>query len=225
MVDEHNELLGLITVKDIANANMDLFDTGVLASARTSYRNVLKTLGGEMICGDPDARITTGRIFIVQAPRRWKTASARGTLCSFPTGTKRRCARLNAGRGCIVVCCGAAVPRSILAARAGERLPHHHHPLRQLRRGAADLHRRPVRHFMRSAELLKFSVNTPIEGRAQGHGQRAATATSRFWTKKGRYCGVVSRRNLLNLHRKQIILVDHNEPAQAVDGAGPGGDP
>ena len=30
MVDEHNELLGLITVKDIANANMDLFDTGVL---------------------------------------------------------------------------------------------------------------------------------------------------------------------------------------------------
>ena len=35
---------------------------------------------------------------------------------------------------------------------------------------------------------------------------------------KGQYCGVVSRRNLLNLHRKQIILVDHNERTQAVDG-------
>ena len=34
----------------------------------------------------------------------------------------------------------------------------------------------------------------------------------------GKYCGVVSRRNLLNLHRKQIILVDHNEKTQAVDG-------
>ena len=45
MVDEHNELLGLITVKDIANANMDLFDTGVLASARTSYRNVAENAG------------------------------------------------------------------------------------------------------------------------------------------------------------------------------------
>ena len=34
----------------------------------------------------------------------------------------------------------------------------------------------------------------------------------------GKYCGVVSRRNLLNLHRKQLILVDHNERTQAVDG-------
>ena len=29
---------------------------------------------------------------------------------------------------------------------------------------------------------------------------------------------MVSRRNLLNLHRKQLILVDHNERQQAVDG-------
>ena len=62
IVDDAKELLGLITVKDIANANMDLFDTGVLASANTSYRNVLETLEGEMLAGDPDARITAGRI-------------------------------------------------------------------------------------------------------------------------------------------------------------------
>ena len=30
--------------------------------------------------------------------------------------------------------------------------------------------------------------------------------------------GVVSRRNLMNLHKKQLILVDHNERSQAVDG-------
>ena len=29
---------------------------------------------------------------------------------------------------------------------------------------------------------------------------------------------MVSRRNLLNLHRKRVILVDHNERTQAVDG-------
>ena len=82
MVDEHNELLGLITVKDIANANMDLFDTGVLASARTSYRNVLKTLGGEMICGDPDARITTGRIFIGSSPEAMENSIGGGGPCA-----------------------------------------------------------------------------------------------------------------------------------------------
>ena len=45
-IDEDKELLGLITVKDIANANMDLFDTEVLAKSKTSYKNVLSTLEG-----------------------------------------------------------------------------------------------------------------------------------------------------------------------------------
>ena len=37
-------------------------------------------------------------------------------------------------------------------------------------------------------------------------------------SKEGRYLGVVSRRNLMNMQRKQLILVDHNEKAQAVEG-------
>ena len=37
-----NELEGVITVKDIATANMDVFDTGILAKSQTTYRNILK---------------------------------------------------------------------------------------------------------------------------------------------------------------------------------------
>lgn len=33
-----------------------------------------------------------------------------------------------------------------------------------------------------------------------------------------RYLGMVSRRNLLNMHKKKLILVDHNEKSQAIDG-------
>ncbi len=217
MVDEHNELLGLITVKDIANANMDLFDTGVLASARTSYRNVLKTLGGEMICGDPDARITTGRIFIGSSPEAMENSIGVGDLVLVSNRYETQMCAVECGAGCIVVCCGAAVPRSILA-RAQEKgcriitTPYDSYAAARLISTAA-----PVRHFMRSAELLKFSVNTPIEDARKV----MASVRHRYFPildEKGRYCGVVSRRNLLNLHRKQIILVDHNEPAQAVDG-------
>ena len=163
MVDEHNELLGLITVKDIANANMDLFDTGVLASARTSYRNVLKTLGGEMICGDPDARITTGRIFIGSSPEAMENSIGAGDLVLVSNRYETQMCAVECGAGCIVVCCGAAVPRSILA-RAQEKgcriitTPYDSYAAARLISTAA-----PVRHYMRNADLLKFSVNTPIE--------------------------------------------------------------
>lgn len=34
----------------------------------------------------------------------------------------------------------------------------------------------------------------------------------------GKYVGMVSRRNLMSMQKKQLILVDHNEKSQAVDG-------
>ena len=35
---------------------------------------------------------------------------------------------------------------------------------------------------------------------------------------KGKYRGMISRRNLLDMKKKQVILVDHNEKSQAADG-------
>ena len=35
---------------------------------------------------------------------------------------------------------------------------------------------------------------------------------------KGKFLGLISRRRLLNVRKKQVILVDHNEKNQAVDG-------
>ena len=34
----------------------------------------------------------------------------------------------------------------------------------------------------------------------------------------GKYCGMVSRRNVIALRKRRIILVDHNEATQAVEG-------
>jgi manganese-dependent inorganic pyrophosphatase len=34
----------------------------------------------------------------------------------------------------------------------------------------------------------------------------------------GKFCGMISRRNIINLRKRRIILVDHNEATQAVEG-------
>ena len=44
-----NELEGIITVKDIATANMDVFDTGVLATSRTTYQNLIMNTLGDLV--------------------------------------------------------------------------------------------------------------------------------------------------------------------------------
>ena len=68
IVDSDNELQGLITIKDIADANMDLFDTAVLAAANTRCTNLLETLEAELVVGSADAHIDSGNICIGTSP-------------------------------------------------------------------------------------------------------------------------------------------------------------
>jgi hypothetical protein len=68
VVDRNEDLLGLIAVKDIANANMDILDNFALSRARTPYQNVLDTLDGKMIVGNPNDTIRIGKLSIGTTP-------------------------------------------------------------------------------------------------------------------------------------------------------------
>ena len=217
IVDGDNELQGLITIKDIADANMDLFDTAVLAAANTRCTNLLETLEAELVVGSADAHIDSGNICIGTSPEIMEELVKPGDLVLVSNRYETQMCAIDCGAQAIVVCCGSAVPRTIVA-RAQEKgcavlaTPYDTYAAARLISTAA-----PVRHFMRTKELLKFSVNTPIEDAKKV----MASVRHRYFPildENGKYCGVVSRRNLLNLHRKQVILVDHNERTQAVDG-------
>ena len=76
---------------------MDLFDTGILAKSRTSYRNILETLGATMVVGSEDAVCTTGALrklflgqtaFLPGIDHSLRNGKLR--LKSIPFGLKRR---------------------------------------------------------------------------------------------------------------------------------------
>ncbi|WP_294806967.1 putative manganese-dependent inorganic diphosphatase [uncultured Gemmiger sp.] len=217
ITNESDELQGLITIKDIADANMELLDTDVLAEANTPLTNLLETLDAELLVGDKDARITKGNICIGTSPEIMEELVKPGDLVLVSNRYETQMCAIECGAAALVVCCGSAVPRTIVA-RAKEKgcyiltTPYDTYAASRLVTTAA-----PVRHFMRTNRLLKFSVNTPVED-AQ---KVMASVRHRYFPildENGKYCGVISRRNLLNVHRKQVILVDHNERTQAVDG-------
>jgi len=76
----------------------------------------------------------------------------------------------------------------------------------------------PVSHYMTAKDqLITFTTKDYVDD------IQKIMAKHRFrdfpiLDSKGHYVGMISRRNLLDLKRKQIILVDHNETNQAVDG-------
>lgn len=75
----------------------------------------------------------------------------------------------------------------------------------------------PIQYFMKSDNLTVFNVNEKTEDIREIMGQKRYRDFP-IVDKDDNYVGMISRRNLLNLKRKQVIMVDHNEESQAVDG-------
>ena len=69
ITDAKRHLEGIIAVQDIANANMDILDRSSLATARTPYVNILDTLEGTMIVGDPKGCVETGDVCVGTSPK------------------------------------------------------------------------------------------------------------------------------------------------------------
>lgn len=217
ITDGENNLEGLITVRDIANANMDLFDTGVLAESKTSYKNLLEVLDGELLSGDINGCITTGQIHVGTSPEAMEEMIHDGDLVMVTNRYEAQMCAIDYGAKCLVVCMGASVPDILIhrAEASGCTVIKTHYDTYAASRLVSMA--APISHFMKTKDLVTFNINTPVEEARKV----MASLRHRYFPildKEGHYCGVISRRNLLNMHRKRVILVDHNEESQAVDG-------
>ena len=66
-ITENQRLQGLITIGDIANAYMDVYDNCILSVAKTPYKNILETLDAELLLGDINATYDKGEVVIAAA--------------------------------------------------------------------------------------------------------------------------------------------------------------
>lgn len=64
VVDENQSLVGLLSVADVAKSYMNVQDSSILAKAKTPYQNILEVLEGNMIVGDKNAAVESGKVLI-----------------------------------------------------------------------------------------------------------------------------------------------------------------
>ena len=213
-----DELQGVITVKDIATANMDLFDTGILAKSRTSYRNILETLGATMVVGSEDAECTTGHIRIGTAtPEMLESSMEKGDIVILTNRYESQLCAIEKEASLIIICNGAKVGRTIqhIAAETGVAImsaPCDTYAAAKLISQCA-----PISYYMTRDNIMKFTLVTPVADVTRV----MAKVRHRYFPildADGKYCGMISRRNIINLRKRRIILVDHNEATQAVEG-------
>lgn len=217
-ITEERKLKGLITISDIATAYMDVYDNKMLSTAGTSYRNILDTLDGEMLIGNAEDDFTEGEVIIAAAnPDMMEEYIHKGDMVILGNRYESQLCAIEMNAACIVVCMGAKVSLTIrkLAEEHGCHVittPYDTFTVARLINQSM-----PISHFMKSERLITFHLKDRTEDIKEIMGKKRYRDFP-ILDKEDNYVGMISRRNLINAKKKRLILVDHNEESQAVDG-------
>ena len=217
-VTDKNILEGLITVGDITRSYMNVYDSSILSKACTQYANIIETLEGAIFIGDEKEYFDKGKVLIAAAnPDMMEYYIEENDLVILGNRYESQLCAIEMGASCIIVCEGAGVSMTIkkLAQERGCTVittPYDTYTAARLINQSM-----PISYFMKTEKLITFDTDDFIDD------IKDVMASKRFrhfpvLDKEGKYKGLISRRNLLGARGKNVILVDHNERGQAVDG-------
>ncbi|GAB5610187.1 putative manganese-dependent inorganic diphosphatase [Allocoprococcus similis] len=217
-VTRGEKLEGLITIGDIATSYMEVYDNNILATARTQYRNIVKTLDGMLITGNEHGYFLNGKVVIAaSSPDMMENFIEKDDLVILGNRYESQLCAIEMDASCLVICQGANISKTI-KKMAEERdiviiqTPHDTFTAARLINQSI-----PVKFFMSRDNLETFHLKDYVE---QVKEVMSKTKYRDFpiLDNKGKFCGFLSRRRLMTSRKKQVILVDHNEKSQAVNG-------
>ncbi len=217
-VIERQKLTGIITIGDIANAYMDVYDNGILSRARTSYKNILETLDANMLVGDEGGYFESGDVVIATAnPDVLEEYIHAGDMVILGNRYETQLCAIEMGAACVIITMGAKVSKTIQIFAKEHNCILINTPYDTATVARLINQSMPIGYFMKREKLTTFKVTDKTED------IRAIMKKKRYHDfpvldEEENYVGMISRRTLLNLRKKQLILVDHNELSQTVDG-------
>ena len=217
ITDEEDHLHGLITINDIAKSYMEEYDSAIVSIARTPYKNILETLDGQMIVGDENGYFDKGKVVIAAAnPDVMENYIDENDMVILGNRYESQLCSIEMTAGCIVVCLGAPVSRTIQRLARERNCNVIVTPLDTYAVARLINQSMPVDFFMKKENLVAFHLNDYTDEIKEIMSKKRYRDFP-ILDKKGRYIGMISRRNLLGVTKRAVILVDHNEITQAVD--------
>lgn len=219
-ITHKKRLIGLITIGDIAKSYFEVYDSTILATAKTKFQNIVDTLNGTVITGDINEVFTKGKVVIAAAnPEMMENYIEAGDIVILGNRYEAQLCAIEMEAKCLIVCEGAGISKTITKV-ANERdciiisTSYDTYTVARLINQSM-----PIEFLMRRKEdgVIGFNTDDFVED-IQGIMAKKRHRDFPIEDSKNNYIGMISRRNLLGAGKKQIILVDHNERGQAIDG-------
>jgi manganese-dependent inorganic pyrophosphatase len=197
---------------------MDVLDNKALSKARTQYKTIAETLDGQVIVGNEFAYFVNGKVVVGASDPEYMVAVIEDDdLVILGDREEAQLQAIKSNASCIVISGGLEVDEEVrkLAAKSDCVIitsPYDTFSVARLINQSM-----PIKQYMTRNGIVTVQIDDYVDD-VKDVMSKVRHRDFPVLSENGRYMGMLSRRNLMRIQKKQIILVDHNEKSQAVDG-------
>ena len=220
VTNQFGKLEGVIVTKDIATSYMDVLDNCVLSKARTQYKTIAETIDGEVYAGNEHAHFVRGKVVIATSnPEYMADYIEDDDLVILGDREEAQMQAIRSNASCIIIGGGLEVAEEVKKLAEKRDCVIITTPFDTFSVARLINQSMPIKQYMTRRDLVTFDIDDYVDD-VKDVMSRVRHRDCPVLGSNGNYVGMISRRNLMNMQKKQIILVDHNEKSQAVDGIG-----
>ncbi len=218
VVDDDERIIGIVTVSDIIQNYIDVWDNTVLGKAGTSIDNIIDTLSANPVLIPDKIKEMTGKISILamDLPSIKDNDFENSVIICGDRRDSQEFA-LNNDIALMIVTGNGGVDEDLLELAKEKNIAILSTPYDTFMTSRLITQSVPVSHAMTTDNLVVFELDDLVDD------VKVQMSQTRFRSypvidHNKRVVGLISRYHLISSMKKKVILVDHNERSQSVDG-------
>lgn len=218
VVDENQQLIGIVTISDIVEGYIDAWDNTILGRSGTSIDNIVDTLAARPINIPKTIRPLIGKILVLAMEPKSVTDYIEKNdivIC----GDRRDVQELaiNNGISLMIITGSGKVDEDIVNLAKEREISIISTPYDTFTASRLISQSIPIEHVMTKDNLVVFSYDDLVDD------VKVQMLQTRYRSypvidDNNKVVGLLSRYHLISSMRKKVILVDHNERSQSIDG-------
>lgn len=218
VVDEEGKLTGLASVSNLINTYMDIWDNNILAKANTKIDNILDTLSAKAVyLSEEDPKFPGKIVVVAMQPSSAEEHIEKGDIVICGDRNDSQNIIVESGASLMIVSGNHALDEEIIKKAKQQNCSIISTPFDSFTTARLIVQSIPISYVMSNKDIISFNDSDYVED------IRDVMLKTRYRSypvvdKDNKVIGGVSRYHLISQPKKKLILVDHNEKTQTIDG-------
>ena len=218
IIDDNQVLIGMSSITDIMQNYIDVWDNTVLGKSDTSVDNILETLSGGPLFIPKEQRDISGKILVLaMEPEKIKEYIEEGDIAICGNRQDAIITALNTRVSLLIVTGNGEISKEVRELAKGKGISIINTPYDTFTTARLITQSIPIEYVMTKDSLITFNIDDLVDD-VKEHMKQTRFRSYPVVDHNNKVIGLISRYHLISSTRKKVILVDHNERSQSIDG-------